>query len=187
MVMNKKIFALLIACILIIGAITACGRVTGKTVAVASVPVIAREASGEEPSSEMFRFADVAEEKETGDGVYGAYLKASDRDKIGTQNEVGVFYDIVYQSLRSGDNLFIAGSMNYKNSKDQDPLFISDDLNHVFKLDENTVYLLSDGEAGTKEISEATFINDLKSFIDSGLYLEIEVTDGVVTTASISA
>lgn len=185
--MNKKIIALLIGFVLIIGAVTACGRASGKTVAVASIPAISREAADEEPSSEMFGFSNVTEEKETGDGVYGAYMKASDRSKIGTQNEVGVFYDIVYNSLLSGDNLVIAGSMNYKNLRDQDPLFISDDLNHVFKVDDNTVYRLSDGDAGTKVISAATFMNDLKSFIDTGLYLEIEVTDGVVTAASISA
>ena len=130
---------------------------------------------------------DVPEERETADGVYGAHMLASDRDKIGTTNDAGVFYDIVYQSTPWENELCIVGSMSYKNDREQDAISISDDLVHVFTVDDNTVYQLMGGENGAEVVSAEDFANYLKDLIDTGLYVEIEVKDGVVATASIAS
>ena len=89
---------------------------------------------------------------------------SSDRDKIDTTNDYGVFYRVVYKASLEGDELTACGSMDYRNSRDQDPITISSDIAHVFKVDDNTVYL-KDGEEGT----------------------EVEISGGVVATAILSA
>lgn len=130
---------------------------------------------------------DAPEVKETSDGVYGAHMQFSDRDKIGTQNDVGVFYDIVYQSMLNENDLYIVGSMSYKNSKDQDAMFISDDQAHIFTIDGNTEFEMRGGESGAEKVTVQEFTDYLTELMDTGLYLEIEVENGTVKVASISA
>ena len=124
-------------------------------------------------------------EYETGDGVMGSFLLSSDRNLIDTTNEYGVFYRVVYKASIEGDELIACGSMDYRNSKDQDPITISSDLTHIFKVDENTVYQ-KQGEAELETLSKEDFADLLESRKDSGMYFEVEISDGVVTTALLS-
>ena len=126
-------------------------------------------------------------EYEKADGVYGAYLKVSDKDKIGTTNEAGVFYEIVYDASINGDELIASGAMDYRNFKEQDPITVSSNLKHIFVVNESTIYQMVGGEDGPEVISKEEFATNLKEMIDSGLFLEVEVSNGVVTTASIIA
>ena len=122
--------------------------------------------------------------QETADGFYGATMQASEKDKVGTQDDYGVFYKIVYDGHFDGDSLIISGSMDYRNFQGQDSITVSDDQAHVFTVDDNTVYQLVGGEVGPEIITKEDFGNYLKDVIDSGLFLEIEISGGVVKTAS---
>ena len=77
--------------------------------------------------------------------------------------------------------------MDYRNYKEQDPITISSDRKHIFAVNENTVYQMVGGDDGPEVISKEEFATNLKEMIDSGLFLEVEVSNGVVTTASIIA
>ncbi len=125
-------------------------------------------------------------EYETADGVMGSFLLASDRDKIDTTNDYGVFYRVIYEASLEGDELTACGSMDYRNSRDQDPITISSDLRHVFKVDENTVYQKA-GEQGTETISREEFAEYLETRKDSGMYFEVQISGGVVTTVLLAA
>ena len=125
-------------------------------------------------------------EYETADGFMGSFLQASDRDKIDTTNDYGVFYRVVYKATLEGDELTAYGSMDYRNFKDQDPITISSDVTHVFKVDDNTVYMKG-GEEGTDTVSKEEFAGYLDSRKDSGMYFEVEISGGVVKTAQIYA
>ena len=131
--------------------------------------------------------SDVPKETENADGVYGAYLKSSDESKIGTTDEYGLLYTVVYKSQLSEDTLSLTGSMDYRNSREQDPISVSDDLMHVFTVNDSTVYQMIGGDAGPENVSKAEFAGYLADCADSGLYIEVEVKDGAVTTVSISS
>ena len=141
--------------------------------------------SGENEASG--NISDAPVEVEKSDGIYGAHLKSSDKDKIGTTDEFGLMYTVVYKAILSEDTLNLVGSMNYKNVREQDPISVSDDLNHVFTVDGDTVYQMEGGEDGPEKVSMDEFAGYLKDLIDSGLYVEVEVKDGVVKVASIAA
>nr|WP_297709239.1 hypothetical protein [uncultured Butyrivibrio sp.] len=125
-------------------------------------------------------------EYETADGFMGSFLLASDRDKIDTTNDYGVFYRVIYEASLEGYELKACGSMDYRNFKDQDPITISSDVTHVFKVDENTVYR-KEGEAGTDILSKEEFAELLDSRKDSGMYFEVEISGGVVITVTLMA
>ena len=125
-------------------------------------------------------------ENETADGFMGSFLLSSDRGKIGTTNEYGVLYRVIYEASIEGDELIVCGSMDYRNFKDQDPITISSDVKHVFKVDGNTVYQ-KDGEEGTETLSKDDFAGLLGSRKDSGMYLEVEISGGVVKSATLAA
>ena len=131
--------------------------------------------------------SDVPKETENADGVYGAYLKSSDESKIGATDEYGLLYTVVYKSQLSEDTLSLTGSMDYRNSREQDPISVSDDLMHVFTVNDSTVYQMIGGDAGPENVSKAEFAGYLADCADSGLYIEVEVKDGAVTTVSISS
>ncbi|MCR5094193.1 MAG: hypothetical protein K6B72_09490 [Lachnospiraceae bacterium] len=130
---------------------------------------------------------DEGEQSGTEDGVYGTHLWSSEKDRIGTTDSAGVFYSVVYEVGLSGNELSVTGSMSYKNSAEQDPLFVSDDETHVFTLGGDTVYQLLGGSGGPEIITVDEFYKDLNDYLDTGLYLEIEVNGGIVTSASLSA
>ncbi len=98
-----------------------------------------------------------------------SFLLASDRERIGTANDYGVFYRVVYEASLKDDELRACGSMDYRNFKDQDPITISSDLTHVFKVDENT------------------FAELLESRKNSGMFFEVELSGGTVKTAYLAA
>ncbi len=129
---------------------------------------------------------DAPVEYETADGFMGSFLLSSDRDKIDTTNDYGVFYRVIYKASINGDELTACGSMDYRNSKDQDPVTISSDVTHVFKVNDSTVYLKG-GEEGTETVTKEEFAGYLDSRKDSGMYFEVEISGGVVTTAEIYA
>ena len=130
--------------------------------------------------------SDVPVEYETADGFMGSFLLSSDRDKIDTTNDYGVFYRVVYKASLEGDELIACGSMDYRNSKDQDPITISSDVTHIFKVDDNTVYMKG-GEEGTETVTKEEFAGYLDSRKDSGMYFEVEISGGVVKTAQMYA
>ena len=121
-------------------------------------------------------------EYETADGFMASFLRASDRELIGTFNEYGVFYRVVYAASLEGDELKACGSMDYRNFKGQDPITISSDLTHVFKVDENTEYRKGT-ETGDQTITKEEFAELLESRKDSGMYFEVELSGGVVKSA----
>lgn len=152
----------------------------------ASVPGTSQQAEplDEQASSESSSSAPV--EYETADGFMSSFLLASDRERIGTANDYGVFYRVVYEASLKDDELRACGSMDYRNFKDQDPITISSDLTHVFKVDENTVYRKGT-EEGDQTITKEEFAELLESRKDSGMFFEIEISGGAVKTAYLAA
>ena len=137
--------------------------------------------------SDVSDASDAPKEAENADGVYGAYLKSSDESKIGTTDEYGLLYTVVYKSQLSEETLVLTGSMDYRNSREQDPISVSDDLMHVFTVNDSTVYQMIGGDAGPENVSLTEFAGYLEDCSDSGLYVEVEVKDGVAATVSISS
>jgi len=125
-------------------------------------------------------------EYETADGFMSSFLLASDRDMIDTTNDYGEFYRVVYEASLEGNELLACGSMDYRNFKEQDRLYVSSDLSHVFTVDDNTVYQVG-GEESTRTVSKEEFAEYLESRKDSGMYLEVEISGGVVATAYLAA
>jgi len=145
-------------------------------------------ADSEQESEEILSADDtsVPAEYETADGFMSSFLLASDRDKIDTTNDYGVLYRVVYEASLEGDELIACGSMDYRNTREQDSITISSDLKHVFKVDDSTVYQKG-GEESIETISKEEFAELLGSRKDSGMFLGIEIKNGVVTTAELSA
>ena len=155
---------------------------TGETFNVRDYLTAAAPAEAEKESAASSAPA----EYETSDGFMGSFLSASDRDKIDTTNDYGVFYRVIYEASLEGDELIACGSMDYRNFKDQDPISISSDVRHIFKVDNNTVYRKGT-EEGTETVSKEEFAGYLESRKDSGMYFEVELNGGVVTTAEMYA
>lgn len=122
---------------------------------------------------------------EDADGFMGSFLLSSDRDKIGTTDEFGVFYRVVYRASIDGDELTVCGSMDYRNFKDQDPITITDDQTHIFEVTDSTVYVMDGAESGKNNVSKEEFAGLLDKLKDSGVFLEVEVANGTVATATI--
>ncbi|MCR5403166.1 MAG: hypothetical protein K6E91_05005 [Butyrivibrio sp.] len=190
---NYKIFAATALCAALI--LTACGSkkeadTTSIFEPIGDAAVSQQEASdksGEQDTASNDNGSSVPSENETADGFMGAYLQASDKDKIDTTNEAGVLYKVVYDAAIDGDDLIIYGAMDYRNDKGQDSMTVSSDLKHIFKVTDETVYQMVGGEAGAEAVSKEDFSEYLKNLIDSGLFLDIEVKDGVVVSASINS
>ena len=125
-------------------------------------------------------------EYETADGFMSSFLLASDRDLIDTTNDYGVFYRIIYEASLEDDELRACGSMDYRNFKDQDSITISSDLTHVFKVDDHTEYRKGT-EVGDQIIAKEEFAELLESRKNSGMFLEVEISGGVVKTAYLTA
>ena len=122
---------------------------------------------------------------ETADGFMASFLLASDRERIDTTNDYGVLYRVVYQASLEGDELIACGSMDYRNFKDQDPITITSDQTHVFKVDDNTVYRMIGDESGTNTVTKEEFAGLLDKLKDSGMYFEVEISNGVAASATI--
>ena len=125
-------------------------------------------------------------EYETADGFMRSFLLASDRDLIGTTNDYGDFYRIVYSATLEDDELTACGSMDYRKFKDQDSITVSSDLTHIFKLDDNTVYRMGT-ESGDVTISKEDFAELLDSRKNPGRLFEVEINGGVVKTVYLAA
>ena len=150
----------------------------------ASVPSTAQNEQTSDISSLESPSAPV--EYETADGFMSSFLIASDRGLIDTTNDYGVFYRVVYEASLENDELRACGSMDYRNFKGQDSITISSDLTHVFKVDDNTVYMKGT-ETGDETISREEFAELLDTRKDSGMFFEVEISDGVVKTAYLAA
>ncbi len=148
--------------------------------------VQAGEAEQTEGSESGNAPADAADYSTT-TGLCGASLKASDKDQAGQFNEWGTLNTIVYEASLEGDFIIAKGTMDYRNEAGQDSITVSEDTTHVFKVDDNTVYEMRGGEDGADVISKEEFAEYLTSLIDTGLFFEVELNEGVVTTASISS
>ena len=173
--------------------LSACGK--GKT-AESSAPVETAEAeTASVPSTaQNEQTSDISSlespsapvEYETADGFMSSFLIASDRHLIDTTNDYGVFYRVVYEASLENDELRACGSMDYRNYKGQDSITISSDLTHVFKVDDNTVYMKGT-ETGDETISREEFAEFLDTRKNSGMFFEVEISDGVVKTAYLAA
>ncbi len=144
------------------------------------------EAEQTEGSESVDAPADVVDYSTT-TGLCGASLRASDKDQAGQFNEWGTLNTIVYEATLEGDSIIAKGTMDYRNVAGQDSITVSEDTTHVFKVDDNTVYEMRGGEDGAEVISKEEFAEYLTSLIDTGLFFEVELNEGVVTTASISS
>ncbi|MBE5826663.1 MAG: hypothetical protein E7307_08505 [Butyrivibrio sp.] len=129
----------------------------------------------------------VATEEETSDGVWGATLMESDKDKIGTTNEYGLLYTVIYKGEFQDDSFAVYGALSYKNDPAQDTISVSDDVKHVFKTDENTVYQMIGGEDGPEDVTREEFIEHFGNCIKVGLYFEATVSNGVCSLVTIAA
>ena len=125
-------------------------------------------------------------EYETADGFMSSFLLASDRELIDTTNDYGVFYRVVYEASLEDNELRACGSMYYRNSKDQDSITISSDLTHVFIVDDNTVYRKGT-EVGDQTITKEEFAELLEIRKNSGMFFEVEISNGVLKTAYLAA
>ena len=190
---KKKTVVLTIVCLAIL--LSACGKgkaaepsspvatMEAETAALPDVSNQPEQATDISPSEDS---ASAPVEYETADGFMSSFLLASDRDRIDTTNEYGVFYRIVYEASLEGDELRACGSMDYRNFKGQDSITISSDLTHIFKVDDNTVYMKGT-EEGDKTISKEEFAELLESRKNSGMFFEVELSGGVVKTAYLAA
>jgi len=190
---NRKAVVLIILCLTIL--LSACGK--GKTTEPSSPvePVETETTSMPDilqqheqmniiSSSESTPSAPV--EYETADGFMSSFLLASDRELIDTTNDYGVFYRVVYEASLEDDELRACGSMDYRNFKDQDSITISSDLTHVFKVDDNTVYRKGT-EVGDQTITKEEFAELLEIRKNSGMFFEVEISNGVLKTAYLAA
>ena len=126
-------------------------------------------------------------EEETADGVLGGYLLASDKDKIGTTDENGLLYTVIYAGAFGDTFMNVSGSMSYKNSPDQDTVSVSDDVLHAFVIDENTQFQMLGGEDGPEEVTLEEFCENFNNCLESGLYFEATVSGGVCTLVTIAS
>ena len=190
---KRKAVVLIILCLTIL--LSACGK--GKTTEpslsvepieteTTSMPDILQqhEQMNDISSSESNPSAPV--EYETADGFMSSFLLASDRELIDTANDYGVFYRVVYEASLEDDELRACGSMDYRNFKDQDSITISSDLTHVFKVDDNTVYRKGT-EVGDQTITKEEFAELLEIRKNSGMFFEVEISNGVLKTAYLTA
>ncbi|MBQ6408789.1 MAG: hypothetical protein IJJ64_12220 [Butyrivibrio sp.] len=145
-----------------------------------------QENSSEESALEETS-GDVTVEEETSDGVFGAYLMKADKDKIGTTNEYGLLYTVIYAGEFQDGSFSVDGALSYKNDPAQDTISVSDDVKHVFKTDENTVYQMIGGEDGPEDVTREEFIEHFNNCLEVGLYFEATVSDGVCTLVTIAA
>ncbi|MBQ1791861.1 MAG: hypothetical protein II008_16915, partial [Oscillospiraceae bacterium] len=120
----KKKTAVILTILFAAAILSACGR--GKTAEpslplepaeaeTASVPDTSQQSEqlNEQSSSESSPSAPV--EYETADGFMSSFLLASDRELIGTANDYGVLYRVVYEASLKDDELRACGSMDYRN------------------------------------------------------------------------
>ncbi len=168
-------------------AVTEAAQETVETEAQNAAKDVQEVQAGETEGSESVDAPADAADYSTTTGLCGASLKASDKDKAGQFNEWGVLNTIVYEASLEGDSIIAKGTMDYRNEAGQDSITVSEDTTHVFKVDENTVYEMRGGEDGAEVISKEEFAEYLTSLIDTGLFFEVELNEGVVTTASISS
>ena len=192
-VYRKYLAGILAASAVVMMAFSGCGG-AAKTDS-ANTDSAATEAVSEEATDDTEEVADdtspadygVPEAAETTDGIYSTYLRASDRDLIGKLDDDDMLYVIAYDTSAEGNKLLVFGSMNYKNVREQDPISVSDDEKHVFDVTDDTEFSLSGGVEDPRIVTADEFAKQLQEQSDSGLYLELEVSGGVVVKAMIAS
>ncbi|CBK75900.1 hypothetical protein CIY_34590 [Butyrivibrio fibrisolvens 16/4] len=128
---------------------------------------------------------DEEDEEATNTTVWCGYLEASNKELSGEPDEYGVIRAIIYDAHLDGDTFTLEGTLNFKNVMSQDPIgMVPGDVN-TFKVDENTKYLLHGGEAGPEEKTREEFEEIFKGLLDSGLFFEVELENGVAKTVNI--
>ena len=193
MFMKKRKAAVLII-LSMIALLSACGKEKAAEPSSPAETVETETTSLTDPSQQPEQVTDISSpednpapvEYETADGFMSSFLLASDRDLIGTTNDVGVFYRVVYEASLEEDELRACGSMDYRNFKGQDSITISSDLTHIFKVDDHTEYRKGT-EVGDQTISREEFAELLESRKNSGMFFEVEISGGVVKTAYLAA
>lgn len=143
--------------------------------------------SGESANPSSDTTSDLPIEDEIYDCVLGATILDTGRDLIGTTNDVGVLYSVVYKGEFTDDGFTLYGSMDIKNFREQDPISVSDEQAHVFHTDGSTVYQMIGGEDGPEDVSREDFIANFNNCVKVGMYMEVEVKNGIATLVTISA
>ena len=120
------------------------------------------------------------------DGFYCGYLQSSNQDKIGAVDASGQMYMVIYDSKITDDNLVIYGNFGYKNFADQDIVSVSDKGIFAFTITDDTTFVLYGGEEPEYPTKDE-FYRTLSDTSDSGLYFEVELSESVAKTVSISS
>jgi hypothetical protein len=181
--MKKRIMVL--SMIFCMGLATiACGKEESApetSEAVESVEQSVEETVSEETTEDVEEDSEATAQTE----VWCGYLEASNKELSGEPDEYGVIRAIIYDAHLDGDTFTLEGTLNFKNDMSQDPIgMVPGDVN-TFKVDENTKYLLYGGEAGPEEKTREEFEEIFKGLLDSGLFFEVEIENGVAKTVNI--
>ena len=183
-VIRRSLAGILAATVVVMG-FSGCGGAANTNSTDKADTTVESADDAEETADAADDTAGLTEVAETSDGIYGTYLRAGDKDQIGTTDDNGLLNVIAYETSAEGDKLLIFGSMNYKNDRAQDPISVSDDEKHVFDVNDDTVFRLCGGAADPEVIDRTDFALKLQELADSGLYLEIEVSGGVIVQADL--
>ena len=202
--MKKRILSMIMIATMGLSA-AACGKETAETASTEEASTLFESTTSEAPAADSASAAEseaaTSEEAQANqaevdfntpdeyatDGVWSAYLLASDADKSGTTDADGTTYAIIYSAEATADEIVVYGAMNFRNSKDQDPIAITENTSHMFKVDSSTKYQMTGGEAGPDDVSKDEFFEYITSLIDSGLGFEVEVVNGVAVTMQIQS
>lgn len=183
--MKKKLLTIMmIGCMALVG--VACGKentvsdVTAENETVTAEDTTADvEEAGNEDSSEEAVTEESEESEESMSEVWCGYLQSSMKDESGEPDEYGTIRPIIYDGGLEDDTFTVVGTLNFKNYLDQDPVgMLSGDVN-TFKVDENTQYQMCGGEVGPDNVTKEEFSEYFESLLDSGLYFQVEIENGV--------
>lgn len=119
--------------------------------------------------------------------IWCGYLMASNKDQSGEPDEYGMIQAIIYDGGFDGDTFTVYGTLNFKNDPDQDPIGMVPGDKNSFKVDDNTQYQLVGGEGGPEIITKDEFAQHFADCLDTGLYFEVQLVDGVATVVLISS
>jgi hypothetical protein len=119
-----------------------------------------------------------SENQESGVYYISGNLQSSKKSESGKPDQSGVLQAIIYEAGINGDSLRIVGTTNFRNFMDQDVVGVNPEEVIELKLTESTTYLCMGGEDGSQEMTKEEFAQTLQSCLDSGLLLDIQVSNG---------
>lgn len=189
--MKKKLLTLMmIGCMALAG--VACGKENVVSdVNTSNETVTTEDATTNEPIASDDEVVEELEDDSEDDSeesfseVWCGYLQSSKKDESGEPDEYGTLQPIIYDGGLEGDTFTIVGTLNFKATFDNDPAgMVPGDVN-TFKVDENTKYQMSGGEAGLDDVTKEEFSEYFESLLDSGLYFQVEIEDGVAKVIQI--